>query len=273
MNTSTSPAPSYIVLRIEETGNAAFVDGGGREHEIARILDDAAQKVRLAKEAGYPDPDGIKLFDLNGNKVGHIAVIGMKPVDMNPSGDPPPGTVRLVLDNTGEALTSTPEGVDRMVRLLRLAATGIREGASGFPLMLDENGRRKEYGEVAYAAPESKLQNDGRINLSGHFFNDGVRKADGGYSGIAEGEFRYVVGAGDFEFGYGLDAGPVYLVNAKGEVADGYEDGDKIVRETYTSILAKDELAALRAVTGGSLSFADFEKRFGEQDADDEPEA
>lgn len=259
--------PSFVVLRIDQTGNAAFTDGGGREHEIARILDEAAQKVSLRSDA-----DGIILFDLNGNKVGRIAVVDMKPVDTDPSGAPPPGTVRLVLDNTGEALTSTPEGVSRMTHLLRLAATGIREGASAFPLALDENGNRKEYGEVAYAAPASKLQND-RINLADHFNNNGVRKADDGYSGIAEDEFRYVVGAGDFEFGYGLDAGPVYLVNAKGEVANGYEDGDKIVRETYTSILSKDELTALRAVADGSLSFDEFEKQFGDHDADDEPEA
>lgn len=263
------PEPSYIVLRIDETGNAAFVDGGGREHEIARILKDAGQKVVLAKEAGRPDPDGIKLFDLNGNKVGSIDV-----VDAKPAGEQAPGTLRLVLDNAGGALTSDPEDMDRVARLFRVAAANIEEGVRDFALaMIDENGNRKEYGTVVYAAPESELQH-GRIHLADHFSNNGVRKADDGYSGIAEGEYRYVVGVGDFEFGYGLDAGPVYLVNAKGEVADGYEDGDKVVRETYTSTLSRDELAALRAVAEGSLSFEDFEKRFGEQDAeaDDEPE-
>lgn len=264
-----TPEPSFIVLRIDQTGNAAFVDGGGREHEIARILDDAAQKVKLAKEAGRPDPDGIMLFDLNGNKVGRITV-----VDMKPTSTQEPGTVRLVLDNTGESLTGSDEGWERTGRLLRLAAANISEGVSDFTLtLLDENGSSTDYGTVVYAAPESKLLN-GRINLAEHFSNQGVRKADDGYSGIAEGEYRYVVGVGDFEFGYGLDAGPVYLVNAKGEVADGYEDGDQVVRETYTSTLSRDELDALRAVTEGSLSFEDFEKRFGEQDAeaDDEPE-
>lgn len=264
------PDPSYIVLRIDETGNAAFVDGGGREHEIARILKDAGQKVVLAKEAGRPDPDGIKLFDLNGNKVGSIAV-----VDAKPAGEQAPGTLRLVLDNAGGALTSGPEDMDRVARLFRVAAANIEEGVSDFALaLIDENGNRTEYGHVVYAAPTSRLQY-GRINLADHFSNNGVRKADDGYSGIAEGEYRYVVGVGDFEFGYGIDAGPVYLVNAKGEVADGYEDGERVVRETYTSILSKDELGALRAVAGGSLSFEDFEKRFGEQEAadDDEPEA
>lgn len=266
----TTPDPSYIVLRIDQTGNAAFVDGGGREHEIARILDDAAQKVKLAREAGRPDPDGIMLFDLNGNKVGKITV-----VDMKPSGEPEPGTVRLVLDNAGESLTGSEEGWERIGRALRLAASGIREGATAFKLeWTNDQGGRKDYGDVAYAAPASRLQH-GRVNLADHFSNNGVRKADGGYSGIADGEYRYVVGVGDFEFGYGLDAGPVYLVNAKGEVASDYEDGDQVVRETFTSILSKDELDALRAVASGALSFEDFEKRFGDHEAedDDEPEA
>ncbi len=255
--------PSYIVLRIDETGNAAFVDGGGREHEIARILKDAAHKVKR-----QADPDGTPLFDLNGNKVGSIAV-----VDAKPEGTPVPGTLRVVLDNAGGALTGDPNGGELVARLLRLAAANIEEGATAFALAInDGNGNRTEYGTVVYAAPESELQN-GRIKMADHFFNHGVRKADDGYSGIAEGEYRYVVGVGDFEFGYGLDAGPVYLVNAKGEVADGYEDGNKVVRETYTSTLSRDELTALRAVAEGSLSFEDFEKRFGEDaEADDEPE-
>jgi hypothetical protein len=262
-----------IVLSITETGNAAFIDGG-REFEIARILDTLAETVsavrasvetREGKEAQRSALDGFPLFDLNGNKVGAMAVTRVAP-----TGDVPPGVLRLVIDKDHD-VPGMPGTLERTARLLALAASGVREGQREFPLVLVGNdGSRHEFGNTTFAIPESWQSHD-RIDLSDYLSRNAVRKAEGGYGGIAEGEFRYVVGAGDFEFGYELDAGPVYLVSAIGEVADGYENGDKIVRETYTCDLPRDEREALQKVAKGTLALDEFERMYGATD-DNEPE-
>jgi hypothetical protein len=268
-----SEMKKYIVLVIDETGNAAFIDAG-RQLEMARILDTAADNIssfaasvnlRESKDAQLSALDGIGLYDINGNKVGAIGV-----TDAAPKGDVPPGVLRLVINHDHE-ISGAPESMQQTINLLRLAASGIREGQWEFPLVLVGNdGVRKEFGHVTFSVPESWQSHD-RIDLASYLTRNAVRKADDGYSGIADGEYRYVVGAGDFEFGYGLDAGPVYLVNAKGEVADDYEDGETIVRETYTSDIPREERAALQQVADGTLSFEEFERKYGATD-DNEPE-
>ena len=64
---------------------------------------------------------------------------------------------------------------------------------------------------------------------------------------FADGEYRYVVTTPDFEPGYGQGEGDVWLVNAKGEIASGYEEPQS-VRETLFRELKTDEKSDLRAV-------------------------
>lgn len=102
----------------------------------------------------------------------------------------------------------------------------------------------------------NESMNSGRVYL-----------AEDGWSGIADGEYRFIVTAPDFEPGYGQGEGDVWLVNAKGEIADGYESPQS-VRETLFRELNRDEKSDLRAVVEGRVPFEEYERRF----SDDDPE-
>jgi hypothetical protein len=54
-----------FVLEITSLGNAAF-EADAREYEVARVLEVAAEKIRLGVDAA-------PLYDVNGNRVGNYA--------------------------------------------------------------------------------------------------------------------------------------------------------------------------------------------------------
>ena len=116
--------------------------------------------------------------------------------------------------------------------------------------------------------PVASLEKDGRIDMDAALRSGNVYLADDGHSGIADGEYRYVVCAEGFEPGYHQGEGDAWLVNAKGELASGYEE-PQTVKENGFRELNKGEQTALREVVDGRVSFEDFEKTF--DDADLEP--
>lgn len=60
------PWGRYFHMAIDETGNAAFEDNG-KEWEVARIIRDAAEKIREGSDFDFV------LRDMNGNTVGRVA--------------------------------------------------------------------------------------------------------------------------------------------------------------------------------------------------------
>lgn len=240
----------YVVLTINETGNAAFADLG-RDREIARIVEETADKI-----AGGRDDMEFALYDVNGNRVGRIDVTNEVPV-----GDVPEGTVRLAVSMGNAAFADEPSV--EVARILREASAKIRDGEEVFSLR-DANGNlvgKYEYRE------EPSLAKDGVVDMNEALNSGRVYLAEDGWSGIADGEYRYIVTTPDFEPGYGQGEGDVWLVNAKGEIADGYDDPQS-VRETLFRELNRDEKSDLRAVVEGRVPFEEYERRF----SDDEPE-
>lgn len=244
-----APESSYVVLKIEETGNAAFVEVG-RDHEIARILDEAAQSIEVRSSID----DGFLLSDLNGNRVGQV-----ERVSELPKGELSPGAVRLDMDISYAAFDDDNGGVAEIASILRKAAQKVRDGAHDFALH-DINGNR--VGAYEYQELPS-LAKDGVIDMREALESGRVYLAEGGYTGIAEDEYRFVVTTPDFEPGYHQDSGEVWLVNAKGEIADGYEEPQE-VRETMFSELKGDQKKDLREVAEGRMSAEDFERRYGD---------
>ncbi len=242
----------YVVLTIDQTDNAAFVDSG-RDQEVARIIDEAADKI--ASHASIGDAD-FALRDVNGNRVGRVEV-----TTVTPTGDVPDGTVRLAIE-TGNAAFEHDANLEVSL-LLRGAAERVRDGEHVFALH-DTNGNM--VGKFEYRE-EPSLAKDGVIDMNEAMNSGRVYLAEDGWSGIADGEYRYIVTAPDFEPGYGQGEGDVWLVNAKGEIAAGYESPET-VRESQFRELNRDESADLRAVAEGRMSFDDYERRF----SGDEPE-
>lgn len=241
---------SYVVLVIEETGNAAFVDLG-RDQEVARIIDEAADKI--ASHASIGDAD-FALRDVNGNRVGRVEV-----TTVTPTGDVPDGTVRLAIE-TGNAAFEHDANLE-VALLLRGAAEKVRDGEHVFALH-DTNGAM--VGKFEYRE-EPSLAQDGGIDMNKAMNSGRVYLAEDGWSGIADGEYRFIVTAPDFEPGYGQGEGDVWLVNAKGEIADGYESPQS-VRETLFRELNRDEKSDLRAVVEGRVPFEEYERRFSGED-------
>jgi len=249
-----SPVPGWIILTIDETGNAAFVDVG-RVTEVARILSDAAEKVRNLPSTSEID---IVLADLNGNRVGRLVTAPDKP-----TGPVPEATVRLVLEDTDHML-SAPANHDFLARLLEDASAQVATGEREFPVvMADPLGEIHGVGEFQFAdlpTPEK----DGAIDMVQALHGD-IYMADG----IEEGEYRYVIPQGDFQIGYHMEEGDVWLVNAKGDIASGYEDTQS-VRENMMRDLNRDERAALTDVVEGRMTFEDLERSLGNEDYLDE---
>jgi hypothetical protein len=247
---------SYLVLSITNTSNAVFVDLG-RDQEIARILREASVRIAgLAKmsEAEFP------LRDVNGNRVGEAFVAAM------PAAEPDHGQAALTVQVADVEAGDDPLGAVRdAAAVVRQASEKIASGEHQFSLR-DRNGNT--VGQFEFRA-EPSLVKDGLIDMNQALSEDRVYLAEGGYSGIAEEEYRYVVTAGDFEPGYGQGAGDVWLVNAKGEVAPGYEDGPQTVEEKLFRELKRDERSDLVAVAEGRSSFEDFEQKIA---GDDDPQ-
>lgn len=243
----------YMVLTIENTTNAAFVDTG-REQEVARIVGEAADKL----DDWWVQGDGERhpLRDLNGNVVGHLTLTDDKEA-LN--GDAVEGGVKLgfwcELDN--DAYVDDP--AHEAAQHLREAAHQIITGHTDFPIY-DTNGNHAGDGSIRELP---SLEKDGVIDMSAALGD--VYIAEDGYSGIADGEFRYVVPTNGFEPGYHQGEGDAWLVNAKGEKASGYEE-PQTVRETSFRELKADELNALRDVVEGRVSFEQFERQFDDAD-------
>lgn len=245
----------YMELLIENTTNAAFADTG-REQEVARIIEEAADK--LDDWWGQDDGERHRLRDLNGNTVGHLVLTSEEP----PRRPTVEGEVKLSfwceLDNDAYGDDPAHEAAQH----LREAAHQITKGNTDFPIY-DTNGNHVGDGTIRELA---SLEKEGVIDM-GAALGD-VYLAEDGYSGIADGEYRYVVPTNGFEPGYRQGEGDAWLVNAKGEKAPGYEE-PQTVRETDFRELKQDERDALREVVEGRVTFEDFERRF--EDADPAP--
>lgn len=236
----------YVVLTISNTDNAAFADVG-RDQEVARIVREAADSIE--GKASLRDVE-FGLRDTNGNKVGKVEY-----TETVPTGEPDEGTVRLWVETGNSAFEGG--ATDEVARILREAADKVEDGGHNFVLR-DYNGNT--LGKFEFRE-EPSLDKDGVIDMNEALNSGRVYLAEDGFSGIADGEYRYVVTTPDFEPGYGQGEGDVWLVNAKGEIAPGYEEPQS-VRETLFRELKRDEKSDLRAVAEGRVSFEDFERRF-----------
>lgn len=248
----------YLVLTIDNTANAAFTDIG-RDNEIARIIKDAADEI---VDFDVIRPISIPLRDINGNTVGRV-----KYDNELPRGEPLDGTVRLSIKGLDDGVNGSQMGGmsegEECARMLREAAKQIANGERIFT-MRDTNGHvvgKTEWRE------EASLDKNGTVDMDAALMAGRVYSAEGGYSGIADGEFRYVVTTNDFTPGYRQGGGDGWLVNAKGEKAAGYDE-PQFVKEVLLTELTKAEKSDLRAVVEGRVSFDDFEKTF----ASDDPE-
>ena len=241
-----SPNTLFVVLAINDTGNEAFGDMG-RAEEVARIITEAAERM-------YEQPPGLlqvgfPLRDINGNKVGSVEVSTTPP-----EGDVSEGGVRLVIETGNAAFDEEPAG--EIARIWRGAAEKVQDGSEAFWL-LDMNGNI--VGSYTYQAPLS-LAHDGVIDMAQALAESRVWAAEEGFTGLAEGEYRYVITGPDFAPGYGQFEGEVWLVNAKGEIASGYEDR-KVVSENLINVLTKDQLLALQDVVEKRVTFEEHERR------------
>lgn len=243
-------ASRFIVVSINETDNAAFRDIG-RDAEVARILKDAAERISVT--IGIEDTK-LSLRDINGNTVGNAVFTRQVPTD-----ELEPGAVRLAIE-LGNAAFEDDAGRE-VARIMRVAASRIEHGDHDF-MLHDINGN--PVGAFAMRDLPS-LANDGVVSMAEALAAGRVYRADEGYSGIAEGEFRYIVPTTEYDPGYGETEGEVWLVNAKGEIAAGYEDG-QTVRENLLNDLSQDQKADLRAVAEGRMSFEDHERKYGGDD-------
>ncbi len=239
----------YMELLIENTTNAAFADTG-REQEVARIIEEAADK--LDDWWGQGDGERHPLRDLNGNTVGHLTITSEEP----PRRPTVEGEVKLSfrceLDNDAYGDDPAHEAAQH----LREAAHRIVKGDTDFAIY-DTNGNHVGDGTIRELPTPEK---GGVIDMKAALGD--VYLAEDGYSGIADGEYRYVVPTNGFEPGYHQGQGDAWLVNAKGEKAPGWDE-PQTVRETAIRDLNSTERQALRDVAEGRVSFDDFERQFG----------
>lgn len=243
-------ASGFVVVSLHETDNAAFHDIG-RDAEVARIIKDAADRIKIT--IGIEDVK-LNLKDINGNHVGNAVFTRTVPTD-----EIAPGAVRLAIE-LGNAAFEDDAGRE-VARIMRVAASRIEHGDTEF-ILHDTNGQ--SVGAFAMRDLPS-LAKEGVVNMAEALAAGRVYRADEGYSGIAEGEFRYIVPTTEYDPGYGQSQGSVWLVNARGEIAGGYEDG-QTVRENLLNDLTKDQKADLRAVAEGRMSFEEHERKYGSED-------
>ena len=235
----------YLVLSITNTSNAVFVDLG-RDQEIARIMHEAS--ARIAGLANVSEAE-FALRDVNGNRVGEAYM------SETASAELPHGHAVLSVRVSTEEEDEPFETVRAAADIVRQASEKIKAGHRSF-MLHDTNGipvSRFEYRE------EPSLPKDGLIDMYKAISDGRVYLAEGGYSGIAEDDFRYVVTSGDFQPGYGQGPGEVWLVNAKGKVASGYTEAPKVVEEKLLRALKRDERSNLLEVAEGRTSFDEFE--------------
>lgn len=239
----------FIVLTIDNTANAAFVDLG-RNQEIARIIGEAASKIEEKNDLKVVD---FSLRDVNGNRVGKVNYAAVAPAD-----GPGEGKVHLSIGLSNDAFCDGHSGAE-VSSILRGVAEKVGGGEHEFSVR-DTNGNT--VGKFEWRE-EASLDQDGILNMDAALGERRVFLAEEGYSGIADGEFRYVVTTPDFEPGYGQGQGDAWLVNAKGEKAPGY-DSPQSVRETNFRELKFDETSELIEVAKGRVTFEDHERKFSD---------
>ena len=239
-------AKRYVSVQIDSTANAAFADGG-RDEEAARILREAADLVVDL----WGSPGEHALRDLNGNSVGVVRVTEREHSE----------PVSAELWMTVECSASGDDAGVAAAEYLREAAGMLKGNGEPMPLR-DVNGNR--VGSVRFSEPQTHELN-GRVDMSGALSAGDVYLAEGGFSGIADGEYRYVVVTNDFTPGYHQGSGDAWLVNARGEFAPGYEE-PQTVRELDIRALKKAEVDELAAVADGRVAFEAFERQFADGD-------
>lgn len=239
---------NFVIVTIDETDNAAFRDIG-REAEVARIMKDAAGQI-----GGMLSINDLKvpLRDINGNKVGEAAFVRGEPMD-----EIEQGAVRLTIELGNQAFEDDACG--EVSRIIRAAAAKIENGERSFPVH-DVNGNK--VGGLGMLELPS-LAKDGWVSIEDALTCGRVYLAVDSYSGIAEGEYRYIIPTTEYDPGYGNDGGEVWLANAKGEIASGYEDG-KYVREVQLNDLPDEHAHDLLAVAKGQVSLEDHERKYGD---------
>ena len=238
----------FMSVSVESTGNAAFADTG-REVEVGRILRDAADKMESTWDVALGQRNTLR--DLNGNKVGYLQFTDKLPALAE-------GDFWLSVRCSTEA----PDFGREAAQHLRGAAAQVEQGLGEFRV-LDANGNDVGHGRLV--EPPS-LERDGVIDMKAALSEGRVYLAEGGFSGLAEGEYRYVVVTDGFEPGYGQREGDAWLVNARGEVAAGYEEPQTVREDAFTE-LKRDQRDALEKVAQGLMSFEEHEQPY--QGADD----
>ena len=249
----------YVVLAIDNLEGAAFREPG-RLLEVARIMKEAATHVDLQSAMTSADLRSIdfKVRDVNGNPVGSVRHSQMALTD-----GAPPGSVRVAISSESLGVGLAGPAV---ARVLQAAASKAAKGNDGFELHGDGG---QVIGKFEFQPLPSPAQ-DGVIDMADALSSRKVFWAEEGYSGLAEGEFMFVVATPDYEPNYGDGAGPVWLVNAKGEIAPGYDE-PQVIRETMFESLSKEQESSLRAVIEGALSIEEFNARFNPDEQDDTP--
>jgi hypothetical protein len=237
-------------VSINETDNAAFRDVG-RGVEVARIIKETAERINAGTDL---EDMALNLSDLNGNHVG-----AARSTRVTPAGEPEAGAVRLVIELGNSAFEIAPQA--EVARIMRMAASRLEAGDHKFALH-DVNGN--SVGEFEMRDLPS-LENDGVINMAEALATGRVYMAEEGYSGLADGEYRFIVPTAEFEPGYHQGEGDVWLVNAKGEKAPGYEE-PQTVREMLLTDMSRDQKNQLRAFIDGGIDFAAHEKFYGSDD-------
>lgn len=128
-----------------DTGNAAFVDYGGRNIEIASVIRRVVQGIEARSHL-----DDIKAWDTNGNTIGSFSEV----TSVEKAAD---GEVVLVIDTGNAAFDDAPEG--EVVRILRAAASRIEVG--DWPAgLLDINGNRVGNLVDNYVEPPVEVPDD-----------------------------------------------------------------------------------------------------------------
>lgn len=254
---SPGQRPEFCVLTIEETGHAAFGDSGmnSRNNECARIITEAADRLKMLDNVDGVD---FKLYDVNGNPVGSL-----RTTDEPPVGEPGNGVLRLSVKMGNAAFDDAPG--HEVSRILNEAAAHLRDGEQVFT-MRDVNGHL--VGKCELRDPVYDVE--GKVDMATAMSDDRVLMAEGGYSGIADGEFRYAVTHPETPYGYRHDELNVWLVNAAGELASGYDDPQP-VRETLLRELNSDELQAIKDVVEGRVTLEQHEKAFQDEEEGLEP--
>lgn len=222
---------SQIILNITNTSNAAFSDGN-RDHELSRIIRESSEQL---------SDERASVLDFNGNRVGYIEHVNESQIN----------------DSIVSVSFSTESFDDfefEVNRILNIAADRIENGETDFKLR-DINGNT--IGGVVYKQeplPDS-------INMREVL--DDVYMADN-YS-LEEGEYRFIVTGLDFDPGYHQGEGEAWLVNAKGEIAPGYENM-KIVSESDFRKMTENEKSDLVDLIEGRKTFEEYESLFDESD-------